>query len=164
MDVNSMGFMELPIAEKIKIIRKEKGITQKELAEKLNCTQANLSQYESGRRIPKKNTRARIAEALEVDPLLFSNTKTYNIHIDEKVDDKARKDISDYLLNTLLHTRNDYLSKDDIVFAYNEDEYNELLLKYTNQMNKEGKKKVLYYAIDLADNRKYRIDNLEDEE
>ena len=54
-------------AEKIKKIRKEKGITQKELAKRLGWSAAHVSQYETGTRIPKHETLVKIASALGCD-------------------------------------------------------------------------------------------------
>lgn len=56
----------MSIGEKIKTIRSEKGITQRELAERLFTTQQNLAQYENNKRKPKIDTLRRIADALEV--------------------------------------------------------------------------------------------------
>ena len=54
------------IGENIKRIRKEKGYSQKQLAEKLGTTPQNLAQYENGKRIPKIETLDKIASALDV--------------------------------------------------------------------------------------------------
>lgn len=56
----------MTIGENIKKIRKEKRLTQKELAQRLNVSQANLAQYENGKRNPKLATLQKIADALEV--------------------------------------------------------------------------------------------------
>ncbi len=55
------------IGENIKRIRKEKGYSQKQLAEKLVTTPQNLAQYENGKRIPKIETIQKIANALDCD-------------------------------------------------------------------------------------------------
>ncbi|MDY4115127.1 helix-turn-helix domain-containing protein [Blautia sp. HCP3S3_D9] len=52
--------------ENIKRIRKNKGITQKQLAERLNTSQQNLAQYENDKRNPKFETLKKIADALDV--------------------------------------------------------------------------------------------------
>lgn len=52
--------------ELIKKARKAAGITQKELADRLEMTQAQISDYETGKRVPKSETLFRISEALEV--------------------------------------------------------------------------------------------------
>ena len=57
----------MTIGEKIKEIRREKGITQGELAARLGVSQAMITQYENGTRGPKKfDTVKKIARALDV--------------------------------------------------------------------------------------------------
>ena len=41
--------MIVTVAENIKTIRKQKGLTQKQLAELINTSQSTISSYESGR-------------------------------------------------------------------------------------------------------------------
>lgn len=55
------------IGENIKKIRKEKGYSQKQLAEKLGTTPQNLAQYENGKRLPKLETLEKIANALDCE-------------------------------------------------------------------------------------------------
>ncbi len=55
------------IGEKIKKLRKEKGLTQKELAKRLGVTQQMIASYENGVRYPKMETIKKIADALNVD-------------------------------------------------------------------------------------------------
>lgn len=57
----------MSIGETIRKIRKEKGMTQKELAKKLGTTPQNIAQYETGKRNAKQETLQKIADALEVD-------------------------------------------------------------------------------------------------
>lgn len=54
------------IGERIKHIRKQSGITQKQLAEKLGMTQAAIVQFESEKSNPKIDTLQKIADALNV--------------------------------------------------------------------------------------------------
>ncbi len=53
-------------SEKIKRLRKDKGITQKELAEKLEISQPMLAQLERGTKALSVNMAVAIAEALKV--------------------------------------------------------------------------------------------------
>ena len=53
------------LGENIKEIRKNKGYTQKQLAEKLGTSPQNLAQYENGKRQPKLETIKKMADALE---------------------------------------------------------------------------------------------------
>ncbi|WP_144518118.1 helix-turn-helix domain-containing protein [Bacillus thuringiensis] len=52
--------------KRIKIARQRKGISQKELAEKLNMTQQAVSYYEKGSRIPDENILLAISRILTV--------------------------------------------------------------------------------------------------
>lgn len=69
----------MTVGEKIKAIRKEKGLSQKEVAEKLGVSQANYSQYEICKRNAKIETLERIANALEVpvENLISSNKNCF---------------------------------------------------------------------------------------
>lgn len=55
----------MSLGENIKEIRKKKGYTQKQLAEKLGTSPQNLAQYETGKRQPKLETIKKMADALE---------------------------------------------------------------------------------------------------
>lgn len=52
--------------ERIRKYRKEAGLTQKELGERLGVSQQHIAQYENGKRIPKIETIDKIAVALNV--------------------------------------------------------------------------------------------------
>lgn len=54
------------IGQKIKILRKTRGLTQEQLADKLNIKRATISNYEIGRRSPHIKELESIAAALGV--------------------------------------------------------------------------------------------------
>ncbi|MEG1433091.1 helix-turn-helix domain-containing protein [Eubacterium sp.] len=58
----------MELGEKIKEIRKRKGMLQSLLSEKAGLSMRTLQRYESGEREPTFKTVRKIAEALEVDP------------------------------------------------------------------------------------------------
>ena len=61
---------------RIKEVLKEKGLTGKELAEKVNVTEATISNLVKGDSIPRKELLVQIAEVLDVDiKELFNSTK-----------------------------------------------------------------------------------------
>ena len=62
--------------ERIKQARKNAGLSQKELGEKLEISPVMISQYENGVRNPKLKTLQKIADALGV---LMSDLLTFNI-------------------------------------------------------------------------------------
>lgn len=56
----------MTIAQKIRQLREQAGMTQVEIARSLGISQQAYSQYESGRRRPKMETLFRFADALDV--------------------------------------------------------------------------------------------------
>lgn len=66
----------MDIGDKIRKIRLSKGITQKQLSERLNTSQQNLAQYENGKRNPKIATLKKIAGALGVPVSVLSGDYT----------------------------------------------------------------------------------------
>lgn len=72
------------IGERIKEVRQEKKISQKEVAEKLSCTRELMSYYENGLRTIKAITLIKFANVLNVssDYLLgLSNVKSTDTNI-----------------------------------------------------------------------------------
>lgn len=55
------------IGKKIRILRKTRGLTQEQLADKLNIKRATISNYEIGRRSPHIKELEAISEALGVN-------------------------------------------------------------------------------------------------
>ena len=71
----------MSVGENIKRIRKEKGLTQKQLGELCGLADSAIRRYENGGANPKIETKKKIANALEVpvediDPDLESLTKS----------------------------------------------------------------------------------------
>lgn len=58
----------MTIGENMKRIRRIKGITQKQLGEKMGVTQQRIAQFELDKILPKYETVEKIAEALGVNP------------------------------------------------------------------------------------------------
>lgn len=56
----------MSVALRLRIERAQRGWTQTQLAEQAQCTQANLSLYESGKKIPEPLTLRRLADALDI--------------------------------------------------------------------------------------------------
>ena len=53
------------MGERIKELLEKKGITQRELAERTGCTEAAVSHYIKGDRVPRSSVLTKIAIALE---------------------------------------------------------------------------------------------------
>ena len=56
----------MPIGEKIKHWKVQKGLSQKELGDQIGMSQQQIGQYETGTRTPKQETLLKIAKALGV--------------------------------------------------------------------------------------------------
>jgi transcriptional regulator with XRE-family HTH domain len=54
------------LGKNIRLLRKQKGLTQVELSKMLDCSQAMITTYESGKKKPSVSSLARLAEALGV--------------------------------------------------------------------------------------------------
>jgi len=52
------------LAANVRLLRKQKGLTQVELAQRIGCSQAVITAYEKGRKKPSIDTLARLAEVL----------------------------------------------------------------------------------------------------
>ena len=61
--------MQTYTGDKIRKLRKEKGLTQKQLGELCGIADSNIRKYESGKQNPKLETLQKIARALDV-PIL----------------------------------------------------------------------------------------------
>lgn len=86
----------MSLGENIKRARKEKGLTQKDLANKLETTPQNLAQYESGKRNPKYETLEKIANALEVPALDLMHGPGTHKRIFDKIDPSIESEIQNH--------------------------------------------------------------------
>lgn len=66
---------ELTIGERIRIARKEAGLTQEQLGERANIAKTTIRKYELGRLNPERETIEKIANALEVSPFALMDFK-----------------------------------------------------------------------------------------
>lgn len=84
--------------ERIKQARLQRGMTQKELAEKLGVSESYVSQYERSVRNPKRDTLQKIAEALETtaDALRGINWEVAD-PVDEEELAEHRRQIRQYI-------------------------------------------------------------------
>ncbi len=71
---------EKSLAEKIKQLRKKHGISQKELAAKLNMNAQTVSRWERGSTIPSAESLLMIAKYLNVSPDYFFSTPNSRLH------------------------------------------------------------------------------------
>ena len=67
----------MPTGTKIKEIRKQKGLTQKQLGDLCGIADSNIRKYENGKQNPKIETLQKIADALECSLMSLIGMKEY---------------------------------------------------------------------------------------
>jgi transcriptional regulator with XRE-family HTH domain len=116
------------IGLRIKQLRNEKGVTQQELAWKLQITIACLSRYERGHRIPRMDTIEKIAKIFDADLNYFLDHSNSNCNKNNNdAPDSKEKTIAEILM--LLNNANETIVSDVKKYA-------ELLL-FKEQMEKK---------------------------
>lgn len=73
----------MKLSTKIKLGRERAGMTQSELARKLNVTPQAISQYERGVKVPKFETRKKIADALNISVCYFLDDESKKDYIEK---------------------------------------------------------------------------------
>jgi len=68
-------YLEKLVIDNIKRIRKEKGISQENLADACNTATSYIGLMEIYKNVPKLSTIERIATALDIDPLILFHDK-----------------------------------------------------------------------------------------
>lgn len=81
------------IGEKIRVLRKEKGLTQKQLAEKCYLNPKTIFNIEKNINNPKIDDLQRIATALKVDISYFQDQKKLYLSEEEYEELKKAKEI-----------------------------------------------------------------------
>ncbi|MBK5493202.1 MULTISPECIES: helix-turn-helix domain-containing protein [Bacillus] len=92
-------FLKL-IGENVRFLRKKRGLTQEELAERINLQQAYIGGVERGERNISMLTLQKIADGLEVSPDLVLNFGNINLI------DNPQRDESLSIITSLLHQKN----------------------------------------------------------
>lgn len=89
--------------DRLKLLRKNSGYTQKELGEKLNISARVVGYYESNERFPDKDTLTGIADFFNVSvDYLLGRTDIKNANNNSKINiDKNEKDVEELLEETM---------------------------------------------------------------
>lgn len=88
---DSITKSSMSIGENIKKYRKEKGLTQRELADKLNIATNSLSRYEIGERRPPIDMIEKIAEILNITPIQLMYDEEVENTLNQSADDEAKR-------------------------------------------------------------------------
>lgn len=129
---------------KIQKLRKEKGLTQAELAKKANLSEISIRKYENGSRKPKIETLRSIANALNVPLYELTDWEQYTT-------EEFQKDF------TVSFGQND-----ELLILTKEEAQNKIdkeLLDYVHLLNECNQEKVVKYAYDLSRIPEYKKNN-----
>lgn len=127
----------MAIGENIRKLRKEKGLTQKQLGLRCGIDEANIRKYELGNAKPKLETIQKIADALKVD---------WRIFITEDYVEKREKAI-DVLLSQSEAIK--------IVGESFDDPYAENMLLAYSLLNEKGKSEAFNRVEELTEIPRY---------
>ena len=133
----------MTIGENIRRLRKEKGLTQKQLGERCGMKEANVRKYELDKGNPKIETIKRIASALGVNAIDIMGMQYFDLITDL---DELRNELSEL----------DQFEK-LFISLYGESEYTSF--QQYCLLTKEGAEKVKIYIQDLLSNPSYRVDH-----
>lgn len=155
----------MTIGENIRKIRKEKNLTQSELAQKIGISYQQIGQYETGKRKPKKETLTKIAKALSVS-VADLDPDTYFFDLTDKQRSVIELFAGTGTLATDIAVKNAIGPATKAVlkqikdgkFETDVEPGDEILLDYFHNMNDLGKDKVIDYAADIIENPKYKKD------
>lgn len=94
----------MDIGDIIKKLRKEKGLTQKKLAELTGIAEITIRQYEAKKYVPKTQQLKKLCKALDVDPdsMLFANSIDFSKAIAEDEMEKWNNETLDFFASWLV--------------------------------------------------------------
>ena len=118
----------MTVAENIKTIRKQKGLTQKQLAELIGVSVGAVQQFEYGKIIPKMDTVLLMSNKLNVSPRIINPDLNWDDYIDTE---SLSKEVQVW----------------DNLPDYDEDDIE--IFRQLLSLNPDGKQKVSEYIQDL---------------
>lgn len=161
----------MPTGSKIKEIRKQKGLTQRQLGEKCNIAESTIRRYELGNLNPKIETLQKIADALETPLILFVEDDLLDAAT--WIDGYSEEELIDKKINELMNSAEmseeekgkkakELMTQLEIVANYHFDNanraYEYMVNKLLSQLNHTGKDKALEHIEMLTKVPEYRQD------
>lgn len=141
----------MTVGEKIRIIRKKNGLTQKQLGDKLGVSYQMIAQYENGKRNPKIDTIISIACALNVEMFDLMSIQEYNAKIDQETNERIEEQIQRGQIHVVDHKENTLIENYSKLNAKGQDkaiEQVELLTKIPQYQAQFTTSEDSYYKID----------------
>lgn len=134
----------MDIGERLKEARKKSGLTQKQLAERLNVTYVNIAQWENGRRNPKIETLRRIAAALNMSlPELIDSPPARTSTPESRAAFEEKASLEPGALDKMSARRDWPIDQQRLVNAF-------------DKLNDKGREKAIERTEELAEHPRYR--------
>ena len=137
-------------SDKIKKIRLEKGIKQKDIAQKIGVAQPTYIQWEKGTRNPKRETLIKIATALDVPVALLYDDYVFKDPYEGMTEEERQREQEKMQKQLDLYIKHFDDKKTKKQF--------DILTSNFNSVNEDGQQKIVDYSSDIADNPKYKKD------
>lgn len=149
------------IGERIRQQRKMKGLTQEELALKVDISTMSIRRYEGGERVITENVIKRIADALGVPVSSLLYDGTIDLHLDgvKNPENMTPEELKEYVesmpkaFEELKKAAGDIADKILDIHA----DGDVLLLQYYNMLNHKGRKEAIKRTAELARQDEYTV-------
>ena len=149
----------MPTGIKIKEIRQQKGLTQKQLGDMCGIADANIRKYENGKQNPKIETLQKIANALDEPLSIFLDDELFDAsttdedygtnHVSEVLDRRIKEITESTTLSRdeKLEQLDDLITSGNIILKENINHstvaQKQLLCSYFDELNIHGRDKAL---------------------
>lgn len=136
------------VKKRLKLLRAERGLTQKEVAEAIHFSVSTIKQYESGYRIPEKANLNCLASFYQVYPeyilgeVDFRDSKEKMSHYWKQYDAEHKKDIEEIKRDIALFEAVNTITSTQFGFNDSDEDLFPEFLKYIDQF-KERKEKIM---------------------
>ena len=151
------------IGKKIQAARKSKGLTQKQLAERIGVATGTIQQYELGKRQPKLETLDKIAKSLDVS--IFDILPSYEGGFEEEYEKMVKKLRKKYFPYSISISDDFEPSEEDIIeslrmsepdFFENADQNYLELVSAFDELNAVGRQEAVKRVQELGEIPKYQ--------
>ena len=118
------------LSDRLKELRKKKGLTQKDLAEIIDVNRVTYTNWENGKRTPEPVKIVELATALDttVDYLLGKTNVNYfeqaNILLNELENNSNKRELSNEELERILTIREEMMKIIDTIFSIGQKKFN----------------------------------------
>ncbi|EGO2664776.1 helix-turn-helix domain-containing protein [Enterococcus gallinarum] len=118
------------LSDRLKELRKKKGLTQKDLAEIIDVNRVTYTNWENGKRTPEPVKIVELATALDttVDYLLGKTNVNYfeqaNILLNELENNSNKRELSNEELERILTIREEMMKNIDTIFSIGQKKFN----------------------------------------